>query len=123
MPHARVELLCRAADFLLLGSRDEGSADALLEALACGATPVVTDIPPFRALTGRGAVGALAAPGDAAGFADALVALRDAPRPELRRRAIAHFRGELSPPALGSRLVDVYRELLEERRAERTGPP
>src|SRR5690606_29215222 len=108
VPHGEVELLCRAADLLLLGSRREGSAFAVLEALACGLTPVLSDIPPFRALTGRGAVGALLPPGDAAAFAGALVSLAARPREELRRRALDHFRRELSFEALGKRLVEGY---------------
>ena len=112
VPHGRVEPLCRAADFLLLGSRREGSGYAVIEALACGATPVLSDIPPFRALTGRGGVGALTPVGDAQGFADALVTLAAFPRPALRERAVSHFRRNLSFPALGARLVGIYRELL-----------
>src|SRR3546814_18904766 len=52
VPQAHVEALMRAADLFVSGSRAEGCGYSLLEALACGATPVVTDIPAFRALTG-----------------------------------------------------------------------
>src|SRR5579864_1785356 len=72
IPHATVELLCRGADFFMLGSRRESCGFAVLEALACGATPIVSDIPAFRALTANGTVGALCRPGDAPAFAGAL---------------------------------------------------
>jgi glycosyltransferase involved in cell wall biosynthesis len=113
VPHARIEQLCRAADFFLLGSHREGSGYALIEALACGTTPVVSDIPSFRALTGDGAIGALAPPGDAAALASALVAQAARPRAELRHAAIAHFERALSFDAIGARLCAIYRELLE----------
>lgn len=113
LPHEEVESLCRAADFLLLGSERESCGYAVLEALACGTTPVLSDIPPFRALTGRGAVGALAPRGDAQGFADALVTLAAMPRAALRERAAAHFRRHLSFAALGERLVGAYARLVE----------
>ncbi|HET7460043.1 MAG TPA: glycosyltransferase family 4 protein [Longimicrobium sp.] len=111
VPHARVELLCRAADFFVLGSHHEAAGFAVLEAMACGATPVVSDIAPFRALTGGGAAGALARVGDAAGFADALVSLASRVPDELRRRTLDHFRRELSFDVLGARLVEAYRSL------------
>jgi glycosyltransferase involved in cell wall biosynthesis len=115
VPHARIEELCRAADFFLAASHRESSGYALLEALACGATPVVSDIPSFRAVTGGGAVGALAPPGDAEAFADALVALAGKDRDQLRDQAVTHFRRELSFPVLGRRLVDAYRAIVESR--------
>jgi glycosyltransferase involved in cell wall biosynthesis len=115
VPHERVQALCRAADFLLLASRREGSGYAVIEALACGTTPILSDIPPFRALTGRGAVGALVPVGEAGGFADALVALAGFSGPALRQRAARHFRRQLSFAAVGSRLLDAYRKLLESR--------
>jgi glycosyltransferase involved in cell wall biosynthesis len=113
VPHDEVETLCRAADFLLLGSERESCGYAVLEALACGATPILSDIPPFRALTGRGAVGALVPRGDADGFADALVTLAALPRAGLRERAAAHFRRNLSFAALGERLDRAYAQLVE----------
>ncbi|HYH80341.1 MAG TPA: glycosyltransferase family 4 protein [Longimicrobium sp.] len=112
VPHPQVELLCRAADLFVLGSRREAAGYAVLEAIACGAAPVLSDIPPFRALTGGGAVGARAAPGDAAAFADALVALAAEPRDALRARTAAHFRRELSFDVVGARLVEAYEALV-----------
>jgi glycosyltransferase involved in cell wall biosynthesis len=113
VPHDRIELLCRAADLFVLASRREGSGYALIEALACGATPVVSDIPSFRELTGGGAVGALAPPGDAAAFSDALVRLAGLPREPLRAQALAHFRARLSFDIVGEKLVEAYRALAE----------
>jgi glycosyltransferase involved in cell wall biosynthesis len=111
LPHGRIETLCRACDIFVLGSRSEGSGYALIEALACGLTPVVSDIPPFRSLTGDGAVGVLAPVGDVDAFADGIVAAADAPRAEARAATLAHFERSLSPDALGRRLVEVYEAL------------
>lgn len=122
-PHESVETLLQAADALVLGSRREGSGFAVLEAMACGATPVVTDIPPFRALTGD--VGVLWAPGDPASLADALVRLHGHrpgsgpvapafadPGPDARRRRVRrHFERELSWNAVADRLAAVYRDM------------
>ncbi len=70
VPHARVELLMQSADLYVSASHREGSGYALIEALACGLVPVVTDIPSFSALTGDGEVGLLWSPGDPAALAE-----------------------------------------------------
>jgi len=114
VPHNAIESLLNAADFFLLGSRHEGSGYALIEALACGATPIVSDIPPFRAIAGP--VGALVPVGDAVAFADALINLAQRDRASLRREAIARFERHLSFDRLGARLCAVYAELIEAAR-------
>lgn len=112
-PREDVERLCRAADIFLSTSRSESAGYALLEAIACGAEPVVSDIPAFRALTGGGAIGALAPVGDAEAFAGALV--RVAGR-RCRAAVIDHFRRTLSFEVVGRRLAEVYATLVEGRR-------
>lgn len=112
--HARVETLMQAADVFVSGSRTEGCGYALLEALACGVMPVVTDIPAFRALTGNGRVGHLWPCGDAARLAAALVdGAANRPAPEQVR---AHFDTALSFAALGHRWADAYAQVLDDHR-------
>jgi glycosyltransferase involved in cell wall biosynthesis len=111
--HEHVELLCRAADFFMLGSRRESCGYALLEALACGATPIVTDIPAFRAITANGAVGTLCKAGDADAFAAALVSLAGCSIEALRARAILHFKSELSFQVLGKKLLAAYEAIVD----------
>ncbi|HVN44882.1 MAG TPA: glycosyltransferase family 4 protein [Steroidobacteraceae bacterium] len=113
VPHERVEQLMRAADLFVLGSHREGSGYALIEALACGLPPVVTDIPSFRVLTGRGAVGTLWPCGEAGALAAALQTA--APRTDAAARAAvrAHFERELSFGALGTKLAAMYDDVAE----------
>jgi glycosyltransferase involved in cell wall biosynthesis len=115
VPHPQIEVLCRAADFFVLGSHAEGSGYALLEALACGATPLVTDIPSFRRITGRGHVGALTAPGDAEAMARAMVTLVRANRTALRRATRAHFDHALSFSVVASELRVAFEALIGAR--------
>ena len=114
--HERIEQLMRAADIFVLGSHHEGSGYSLIEALACGLPPVVTDIPSFRTLTDGGAAGALWPCGDSGALAAALVSLATKPRPQLRAAARAHFERELSLEAVGRKLCAVYRQLQERGR-------
>jgi glycosyltransferase involved in cell wall biosynthesis len=109
LPHAEVEALMRAADVFVSGSHNESCGYALLEALACGAVPVVTDIPSFRALTGDGAVGRLWPPGDAERLAQALVEAASPRTPAAQVRA--HFDATLSFEAVGRRWADAYAQV------------
>lgn len=110
--HARVERLMQSADLYVSASLAEGSGYSMLEALACGVTPVVTDIPAFRALT-DGAVGELWPVGDAAALADALC--RASAREPSVGRVRGHFERTLSFAALGRHWAAAYAELLDAR--------
>lgn len=112
IPHRQIELLMRAADAFVLGSRFEGSGYALIEALACGLPPVVTSIAPFRALTGDGAVGALWPCGEAAALGEALVSIAAHLGEETRAAVRAHFDRELSFAAIGRKLRAAYEEMV-----------
>ena len=103
-----LEAMYAGADLFVLGSHHEGSGFALIEALASGVVPVVTDIPTFRVLTGNGTLGALWTPGDARAFAAALgeVGARDL-RP-LRTAISSHVRKELTWEQIGHRAIDAY---------------
>ena len=101
----------RAADILVQASHDEGSGYGIIEALACGTPPLVTDIPSFRRITGDGAFGALVPVGDSAAMAAALRDWSPKERVELRRRARAHFERALSFDAIGGQLAQAYRSV------------
>ena len=107
-----VQDLLRAADFLLLGSHREGSGYAVIEALACGATPLVTDIPSFRRITDGGRVGALSPVGDAEAMARAIVDWASRDRATLRKNARDQFERALSFDAIGMELRQVYEALV-----------
>src|SRR5207237_10418041 len=98
VPHAQMAAFFSAADLFVVGSAHEGSGYSLLEACACGAVPVVTNIPSFRAITNRGAIGVLWPHGDASACAHALVDAAHRDLPEERRRVLHHFERHLSWP-------------------------
>jgi glycosyltransferase involved in cell wall biosynthesis len=115
VPHAKVETLMRAADVFVLGSHREGGSSALVEAMATGLIPVVTDIPSSRTLMGNGAVGALWRCGDALALGAALLRTAATLGPESRSQVRGHFDAHLSGPALGRKLIGAYTRLLELR--------
>ena len=112
--HTHIQRLMHAADLFVSASHREGSGFALIEALACGLPPVVTDIPSFRALTGDGAIGHLWPTGDAHQFSRALQNASRTISPTQRQSVRAHFDRHLSLPALGRTLSQVYRQLAEQ---------
>jgi glycosyltransferase involved in cell wall biosynthesis len=116
LPHEEVERLLQAADVFVSGSHREGSGYALLEALACGVTPVVTDIPSFRALTAQGTIGELWPVGSPDGLCRAL--LSAVPRLHSRTRATVreHFDRELSFEAVGSKWSTIYADVMRRSR-------
>jgi glycosyltransferase involved in cell wall biosynthesis len=113
--HQRVEQLMRAADLFVLGSHRESTSFALIEALATGLTPVVTDIPSLRMLTGNGEVGKLWPCGDGQALAAALLGASAELGSNTRARVRAHFDQHLSSAALGRGLVQAYDRLARAR--------
>ncbi len=115
--HERMAAWYSAADLFLVGSHHEGSGYSLMEAIACGAWPVVTTIPTFRLLTGGGRAGTLWRPGDPDDCARALVEAGTADRERARAQLAAHFARELSWDAVGRRAVEIYEDVLGARRS------
>ena len=109
--HEQVEMLMRSADLFVLGSHREGSSFSLIEALATGLTPVVSDIPSLRVLTGNAVVGAMFPPGDAAACADALLRATRWLQPASRQLVRAYFDGHLSHRAIGRQFAAAYEHI------------
>jgi glycosyltransferase involved in cell wall biosynthesis len=115
VPHEQIETLMRAADLFVLGSHREGSCFSLIEALATGLTPVVTDIPSLRVLSGNGAVGVLWPCGDSHALGLALRSAAAALQSRTRTEVRAHFDEHLSSVAIGKKFAAAYRELIPAR--------
>jgi len=115
--HAAMEDLFNSADYFVQGSHYEGGAGAVVEALACGVVPVVTDIPALRAITGGGSVGELWAAGDAAALSAAIARVVAKPLDTERRAARDYFEHRFSFETVGRLAVECYRELSKDRPA------
>ena len=100
-----------AADVFVSGSHSEGSGYALIEAMAAGVVPVVTDIPSFRVIAGE--QGARWPAGDAGAFSDALLRVCESDLPAGRAEVRARFDRVLSWHAIAERTISEYRSLVE----------
>lgn len=115
IPHAEIAAYYNSADLFVQGSAREGSGIALLDALACGVVPVVTDIPAFRAITRDGKIGALWPVGQVAGLVQALRQTIDR-LPEPSPRQIRHFFETYCHfQVVGQRALAIYKEVLRKR--------
>jgi glycosyltransferase involved in cell wall biosynthesis len=114
VPHSQMARYYSAADIYVSGSHREGSGYALIEAMACGAVPVVTDIPSFRAIAGD--CGERWIPGNAGSCAEALLKVAALDREAARRRVRERFERALSWGAIGRLTVEAYERLHDERR-------
>jgi glycosyltransferase involved in cell wall biosynthesis len=101
-------------DVFVLPSRWEGMPFSLLEAMSCGLPVVSFDVGGVTDLILDEAYGAVVAPGDVRGFADAI--LRYVDSPETRHRVGAAARGrvleEFTLDRMIERTYEVYREAL-----------
>ncbi len=116
VPYEDIEAFYNSADIFLQGSHREGSGFALVDAMACGVIPVVTDIPSFRFMTGAGRVGALWPPGNAAALRTALVARAREALPAQRSATRACFEERLAFDVIGRQALDAYQQVLTARR-------
>ena len=115
--YGQIELYFNSADYFVLGSHHEGSGYALVDALACGVVPIVTDIPSYRFMTDDGAFGALWPCGDAAALTAAIGKVLSCSLEAERRAVRAFFERHLSFAAIGRAAYSGFAELIQHRRS------
>lgn len=110
-----VARLNSVADVFVLPSRREGLSYALLEAMASGAAPVVSDVPGNVEAVGES--GVVAPTGDVTAFAEALARLVEDPgsRDRLGTQARARVEREFREDVMLARTGAVYDAVIEER--------
>jgi glycosyltransferase involved in cell wall biosynthesis len=112
LKHAALEDVYNSADLFVLGSHREGSGYAVLEALACGVMPILTDIPSFQVLSDNGSVGRLWQAGNSDHLAHTLVESCSGGPAVSPRDVRAFFDRNFSWPAIGQRAMNAYRALI-----------
>jgi glycosyltransferase involved in cell wall biosynthesis len=109
-----------ACDIIVLPSEEEGSSNALLEAMACRKPVVATDIPALVEQVAHGETGLVYPLGDIPAFARAVESLLAEPalREALAERAFEHARS-LTARSSAERLAGLLKQLVVENVAKR----
>lgn len=109
--HARMPALLQAHDVYVSASLSDTTSVSLLEAMACGLFPIVTDIPANREWITDGENGRVVAPGEATKLAVAIIdSWRDA---ELRERARRINLGVIETRARWEKTMRPVKELFD----------
>jgi glycosyltransferase involved in cell wall biosynthesis len=111
--------LYAAVDVVALTSKLEGTPVALIEAAAAGKPVVATRVGGVREVVRDGETGLLVTPNDPVAVAASLQTLLDDPEGALRMGQEGTFwvAGRFSTTRLADQLTDLYRELLDRKRA------
>ncbi len=105
IPHHDLLFWFNSADYYLSASHYEGSGTALCEAMSCGCIPIVTNIPPFRAILGR--AGLFYEPGNAISLLSALNETDLLPVSEKKQELFSRFETELSFSAIAGKFQQI----------------
>lgn len=105
VPHDQLEKLYHKHQYFILGSHYEGSGYALLEAMACGCVPVVTNIPSFRYMTNNGNCGLLFAPKNEEELVGQLKKTVTINYDEYQKNVLDNFENNLSFQAIANKIA------------------
>lgn len=104
-----------SADYFIAASHKEGSGYALLEAMSCGATPILSDIPAFNALTRNGSIGFLFEVGNIKKVETILNKIILNPKPN-RLKVLTHFNKHFSYSKLVLKLSKILEEGIRKKK-------
>ncbi len=105
--HEEMEYWYNSADFIVSGSHYEGGGVAVCEAMSCGCIPILTNIPPFRKMTGPGKCGLLFEPGNEKDLTDSLLKAMKLEIKKEKEKVLQQFDEELSFEAIARKINQV----------------
>ncbi|MCB9397699.1 MAG: glycosyltransferase family 4 protein [Acidobacteria bacterium] len=106
--HEDLPLYYSACQVYVSGSLSESTGFSLLEAMACGCIPLVTRIPAYEAITGKGQVGALWEVGSAQSLVAQMMLLMQQDLHQLRLETLTFFQENDSPEAVARQWLKAY---------------
>jgi len=100
------------ADYFVSASHYEGSGYSLIESMACGVIPIVTDIPSFRTITKNGKAGVLWQKGNPESFYEKAKEIINKDK-NIQRKIVGEiFDSDLSFDSISRKAGNFYREIL-----------
>ncbi|WP_165823763.1 glycosyltransferase family 4 protein [Pseudochryseolinea flava] len=110
VPHIELEHHYNQSSFVIATSHYEGSGTAVCEAMSCGCIPVLSEIPSFIFMTGRGKVGFLFERGNAQALANALEKSSFIDVEKYREQVLQQFSKHLSHDAIANKMLSVIND-------------
>ena len=107
VPHNFIENYFRESSFFMLGSHKEGGPFSLIEAMACGCIPIVTNIPAFKKMLNNGNLGFMYVPGNVEALKQILLNLKNQDLERHREEILSFFDKELSNKAIANTLLQL----------------
>ncbi len=112
-----IEEIYNQTQFFILGSHYEGSGYALLESMACGCVPIVTNIPSFKFMTNNGDCAFLFSSGNSDELFKQLKATQNCDYELLQDKVLKQFKNKLSSEAIAKEIYNVF-DSLESKKQE-----
>ncbi|MBI5858358.1 MAG: glycosyltransferase family 4 protein [Sphingobacteriales bacterium] len=109
--NAEMETWYNAADYIVSGSHYEGGSYALMEALACGCVPIVTDIPASVKTIDGGRLGYIYEKGNPEALFKILFSLKKDALLSRSKACAEYYVKEMSPGAVASKMLAVFETL------------
>ena len=100
-----------SADFVISGSHAEAGGVAVCEGMSCGCIPILSNILPFKKITGNGACGLLFEKGNADSLAKALLVASKMNLYEERKKVLYQFNKDLSFDAIAGQTLECIKKL------------
>lgn len=110
--HEALEKWYQKSTYFFLGSYYEGGSAALIEAMACGCIPIVSDIPANRAITNQGKCAILFEAGNPDDLFEKLISLDKIETNIFSNNVIDFFESKLSFKALSNGLDKVIQKII-----------
>ncbi len=117
LEHSKMQILFSAADFFVHSSRREYGSNVVVEAMSCGAIPVVSDISSLRALTDPVEPAVSFPVGDATVLARRVLSFKPGDIVRRSEQVRSAFKEHLSYQTLAARYSAVFDEVAGRQRA------
>ena len=105
--HDDLETWYNAADFYISASLKESTGYALLEAMACGCIPVVSNIPAFNKITGNGSYGFLFETRNTNELLSTMIRAQLTNADQMRSKILQHFNQHLSFESIAHQIQEL----------------
>ncbi len=112
---AELPFYYNSADYIISSSHKEAGGYSVIEAMACGVVPILSDIPSFQNLTSEGKVGAVFQAGSVKELTQKTLEVCQKDISIESEKVISHFKQYHSFEALAKSALNVYSEVISGR--------